>query len=81
MEGTTFVLMILFLFVLPITLFGIFTGHKREMLKMNAKLGSSEVTNIKNELESVKTRLEVLEAIVTDKQYQLNQDLDALNNS
>lgn len=79
MEGTTFVLLILFLFVLPITLFGIFTGHRKEMTKMNAQLGSSEVDNVKNELIAVKTRLEVLEAIVTDKKYQLNQELASLH--
>jgi Na+-transporting methylmalonyl-CoA/oxaloacetate decarboxylase gamma subunit len=81
MEGTTFVLLILFLFVLPITLFGIFTGHRKEMMKMNAKLGSSEIDNVKNELEAVKARLEVVEAIVTDKQYQLNQELASLKES
>ena len=81
MEGTTFVLLILFLFVLPITLFGIFTGHRKEMMKMNAKLGSSEIDNVKNELDAVKARLEVVEAIVTDKQYQLNQELAALKQS
>ncbi|WP_395343122.1 hypothetical protein PN836_002685 [Ningiella sp. W23] len=66
------------MFVLPITLFGIFTGHRKEMMIMTAKLRSSEIDNGKNELEAVKARLEVVEAIVTDKQYQLNQELASL---
>jgi hypothetical protein len=33
---------------------------------------------MQNELASVKTRLEVLEAIVTDKKYQLHQEITEL---
>lgn len=78
MEGTEFVLAILFLFVLPITIIGIVTGHKKEMTKLKLELGDSQAQNVVNELDAVKVRLEVLEAIVTDKKYQLNSELDAL---
>jgi hypothetical protein len=73
-----FVLIILFAFVLPIVLIGTWTSHKKEMAKVNANLNISEKENIQNELASVKTRLEVLEAIVTDKKYQLHQEITEL---
>jgi hypothetical protein len=78
MAGTEFVLAILFVFVLPITIIGIVSGHKKEMAKLKLKLGDSQAQNVVNELDAVKSRLEVLEAIVTDKKYQLNAELDAL---
>ncbi|MGK0304398.1 MAG: Na+-transporting methylmalonyl-CoA/oxaloacetate decarboxylase gamma subunit [Gammaproteobacteria bacterium] len=77
-EGMVFVLIILFAFVLPIVLIGTWTSHKKEMAKVNANLNISEKENMQNELASVKTRLEVLEAIVTDKKYQLHQEITEL---
>ena len=78
MAGTEFVLAILFVFVLPITIIGIISGHKKEMTKLKLQLGDTQAQNVANELVAVKSRLEVLEAIVTDKKYQLNAELDAL---
>lgn len=77
-EGMVFVLLILMVFVLPIVIIGVWTTHKKEMAKLSASLNDSEKENIKNELVAVKTRLEVLEAIVTDKKYQLNQEITEL---
>ncbi len=77
-EGMVFVLIILFAFVLPIVFFGIWTSHKKEMAKANANLNYSVKENLINELAAVKTRLEVLEAIVTDKKYQLHQEITEL---
>jgi Na+-transporting methylmalonyl-CoA/oxaloacetate decarboxylase gamma subunit len=77
-EGMVFVLIILFAFVLPIVLIGTWTSHKKEMTKVNANLNISEKENMQNELASVKSRLEVLEAIVTDKKYQLAQEITEL---
>lgn len=77
-EGMMFVLVILFAFVLPIVVFGTWTSHKKDMAKLNASLNDSEKTNLKNELASVKSRLEVLEAIVTDKKYQLSEEISRL---
>jgi hypothetical protein len=48
------------------------------MAKANANLNDSEKQNMQNELASVKNRLEVLEAIVTDKKYQLAQEITEL---
>lgn len=73
-----FVLIILFAFVLPIVFVGIWSSHKKEMAKANANLNNSEKENMQNELAAVKGRLEVLEAIVTDKKYQLHQEITAL---
>jgi len=80
MEGTEFVLAILLVFVLPIVIIGIATGHRKEMTKLKLQLGDTQAQNVVNELEAVKSRLEVLEAIVTDKKYQLNAELDELKN-
>ena len=77
-EGMVFVLIILFAFVLPIVMVGTWTSHKKEMAKANANLNNSEKENMKNELAAVKGRLEVLEAIVTDKKYQLHQEITEL---
>ena len=73
-----FVLIILFAFVLPIVMVGTWTSHKKEMAKANTNLNNSEKQNMQNELAAVKSRLEVLEAIVTDKKYQLNQEISKL---
>lgn len=77
-EGMKFVFTILFAFVLPIVLIGTWTSHKKAMAKANANLNDSEKQNLQNELASVKARLEVLEAIVTDKKYQLHQEITEL---
>lgn len=77
-EGMVFVLIILFAFVLPIVMVGTWSSHKKEMAKASANLNNSEKTNMQNELASVKNRLEVLEAIVTDKKYQLHQEITEL---
>ena len=77
-DSMVFVLIILFAFVLPIVFVGIWLSHKKEMAKANANLNNSEKENMQNELASVKGRLEVLEAIVTDKKYQLQQVLTKL---
>lgn len=77
-EGMVFVLIILFAFVLPIVMIGVWTSHKKEMAKANANVSNTEKESIKIELASVKSRLEVLEAIVTDKKYQLHQEITEL---
>jgi hypothetical protein len=77
-DGMVFVMIILFAFVLPIVFVGIWTTHKKEMLKLNMDLNDSEKQNMTNELTAVKARLEVLEAIVTDKKYQLAQEISEL---
>jgi hypothetical protein len=77
-DGMVFVMIILFAFVLPIVFVGIWTSHKKDMLKLNMHLSDSEKQNMTNELTAVKAQLEVLEAIVTDKKYHLAQEITAL---
>ena len=77
-QGMVFVLIILFAFVLPIIMVGTWSSHKKEMAKANTSLNHSEKENMKNQLAAVKSRLEVLEAIVTDKKYQLDQEITKL---
>lgn len=77
-QGMVFVLIILFAFVLPIIMVGTWSSHKKEMAKSNANLNHSEKENMKNQLAAIKSRLEVLEAIVTDKKYQLDQEITKL---
>jgi uncharacterized membrane protein len=76
--GMVFVMIILFAIVLPIVFVGIWTSHKKDMLKLNMHLSDSEKQNMAKELNTVKSRLEVLEAIVTDKKYQLAQEITEL---
>lgn len=78
-DGMLFVLIILFAFVLPIVIYGTWTSHKKDMAKLNTNLNAAEKNNIKNELAAVKSRLEVLEAIVTDKKYQLAEEISNLH--
>ncbi|MFT6417937.1 MAG: hypothetical protein ACJA1K_000200 [Cognaticolwellia sp.] len=47
-------------------------------IKINGYLNESEKQNMANELTAVKKRLEVLEAIVTVKKYQLAQEISEL---
>jgi Na+-transporting methylmalonyl-CoA/oxaloacetate decarboxylase gamma subunit len=80
-EGMVFVLIILFFFVLPIVIIGTYSSHRKAMAKLGNKLNDSERSNIENELAAVKKRLEVVEAIVTDKRYQLDAELAELSRS
>lgn len=77
-SGMIFVLIIIFAFVLPIVIYGIWTSHQKEMLKLNQKLNDSDKQRLDNELTAVKKRLEVLEAIVTDSKYQLASEIAEL---
>jgi hypothetical protein len=47
-------------------------------IKINGYLNESEKQNMANELTAVKKRLEVLDAIVTVKKYQLAQEISEL---
>ncbi|MDT0595601.1 hypothetical protein [Glaciecola petra] len=79
MDGPEFVLVILFLFVLPIVIIGTVASHRKAMAELQLKLGNAETAQVTTELTAIKSRLEVLEAIVTDKKYQLSAEIDSLN--
>lgn len=71
-------LALIFIFVFPIVMVGIFTNHRKEMAALNNQLSESDKHHYESEIAALKKRLEVLEAIVTDKNYQLASDIDNL---
>ena len=73
-----FVLVVLFAFVLPITIYSIRTNHKKEMAIFVAEDERIEAQVLEAELVSVKERVAVLERIVTDGRYELDKELRRL---
>ncbi len=74
-----FVLVVLFAFVLPIVIYGIRTSHQKKMAKFGAEDERIEAQALEAELVSVKERLAVLERIVTDGRYELDQEFKRLD--
>lgn len=68
-----------FLFIIAIVLIGNFFSYKKEMAKLGTKVDHAENNAVRNELANIKQRLVVLEKIVTDKNYDLNEELSNLN--
>jgi len=68
-----------FLFIIAIVLIGNFFSYKKEMAKLGTKVDHAEESATKNELDNIKQRLIVLEKIVTDKNYDLNEEISNLN--
>lgn len=68
-----------FLFIIAIVLIGNFFSYKKEMAKLGTKVDHAENNAIKSELDNIKQRLIVLEKIVTDKNYDLNEEITNLN--
>lgn len=68
-----------FLFIIAIVLIGNFFSYKKEMAKLGTKVDHAEESAMKNELNNIKQRLIVLEKIVTDKNYDLNEEISNLN--
>ena len=73
-----FVLVVLFAFVLPIVIYGIRTNYKKKMAVFVAEDQKIEAQTLEAELISVKERLAVLERIVTDGRYELDQEFKRL---
>lgn len=53
--------------------------YRKNMLTFRAQLKEMEHGLVQRELDNVKARLAVLEKIVTDKQYNLKEELDNLH--
>lgn len=68
-----------FLFIIVVVLIGNFFSYKKEMAKLGTKVDHAEESAVKNELANIKQRLIVLEKIVTDKNYDLNEEISNLN--
>lgn len=63
---------------------GMVTHHKRQMKQMElesqqARAQAEVDKTLKLEVEELKKRIEVLETIVTDNKYQLNQKISSLD--
>lgn len=67
-----------FLFVIGIVLITNYFSYKKQMAKLGAKVDHVEDSAVKNELNNIKQRLNVLERIVTDKNYDLNEEISNL---
>ncbi|WP_065188107.1 hypothetical protein [Shewanella woodyi] len=52
--------------------------YKTKMKQLEAKLQDSEKVKVIDELDSVKHRLVVLEKLITDKGYEVNEEIRKL---
>lgn len=68
-----------FLFVIAIVLISNFFSYKKEMAKLGTKVDHVQSSAVNNELDNIKQRLIVLEKIVTDKNYDLNEEISSLH--
>lgn len=68
-----------FLFVIAIILISNYFSYKKEMLKLGHKVDKVEDGLVQKDLEAVKQRLAVLEKIITDKNYDLNEEFRMLH--
>ncbi|HBN14991.1 hypothetical protein QGM61_03080 [Pseudohongiella sp. SYSU M77423] len=64
-----------FTFIVLIVLITQFFEYRKSMAKLNAKMSEVNESAVQKELDAVKQRLVVLERIVTDKGYELREEL------
>lgn len=57
---------------------GMYFEHKKSQMKLQAKLSDMEHGQVHKELAEIKQRLVVLERIVTDRGYSLNEEFATL---
>jgi len=79
MDFVLTIIALVFLFVFPIAIISIWTAHKAAMAKLNKEINISDKQKYENEITAMKKRIEVLEAIVTDKKYQLDKEIADLH--
>ncbi len=73
-----FVLVVLFAFVLPLSIYSIRTNHQKKMAEFVAEDRQITAQGLEDELISVKERVAVLERIVTEGRYELDKELRRL---
>jgi Tfp pilus assembly protein PilO len=73
-------LMIIFLFILCISGMGMFFEYRKQQLKMMAKMNAMDEGKLQRDLAAIKQRLAVLEKIITDKRYDLDEEFKSLGN-
>ena len=69
----------IFVFIVAIVLITNYLSYKKEMAKLGTKVDHVEDSVTQRELDNIKQRLVVLERIVTDKGYNLNEEIAGLN--
>ena len=74
-----FVLVLVFCFVLPIVIYSIHMDHKKKVVELAAEIDGGRVEALESELAKVNERLAVLERIVTDGSYDLDQEIRRLD--
>jgi hypothetical protein len=57
---------------------GMFADYRKQQLKMMDKMNDMEQGALQKELTAIKQRLAVLEKIITDKRYDLDEELSLL---
>jgi hypothetical protein len=65
-------------YIVLIVLITQYFGYRKGMTKLDRKVSSISDNEIQKELDNVKQRLIVLERIVTDKNYDLNDELSKI---
>lgn len=68
-------------FIVLIVLITQFFEYRKSMAKLNSKVNDLGDSTVQRELDNVKQRLAVLERIVTDKNYDLNDELSQMKQS
>lgn len=68
-------------FIVLIVLISQFFDYRKSMAKLNNKVTDINDNAVQKELDNVKQRLAVLERIVTDKSYDLNDELSKIRQS
>lgn len=76
-----FVLVVLFAFVLPITFFAIHSENKKKMAELAAQGDHARAEALQAELALVNERLAVLERIVTDRRFDLDNEIRQLEST
>jgi hypothetical protein len=70
--------LIIFGFAGIMGLAGMFFDHKKEQMKLQAKLSEMQEGQVQQELTAIRQRLGVLERIITDKGYHLSDEISSL---
>jgi hypothetical protein len=68
-------------YIVLIVLITQYFEYRKSMTKLNHKVTSISENEIQKELDNVKQRLAILERIVTDKSYDLNDELHKIKGS
>jgi len=69
---------LMFGFLLITSIAGMFFDYRKQQLKMMAKMNEMEEGQLHKEMDGIRQRLIVLERIVTDKNYNLQDEINNL---